>query len=398
MKKLLSILLFFAIISSASVAGFAEFDKNIVAERKTSIYSNADIDLPHSVGAVYLCEATTGKVLYAENEFKAASPASVTKVMTLLLVCEALEAGKFKLDDTVRVSARAASMGGSQVFLEEGEKITVEDLIKSSVIASGNDASVALAELTAGSEEAFVKMMNRRAAELGLKNTSFENATGLDDTTKEHYSCAADIGIMSRELIKHSLILEYSSIWQDSIRDGEFTLTNTNRLVRYYDGCNGLKTGSTDKAGYCITASAKRGNMQLIAVVMGASTRDERNEVARCLLDFGFANYGLYERDEDFIEYADIRGGTKDETALYSTKFSIVVNRADIAKISLEYDIPEYLSAPLQVSDTVGKIRYKIGDEQIGTSDIILKESVDRINYGELLMRIIKIIVCGQKT
>jgi D-alanyl-D-alanine carboxypeptidase (penicillin-binding protein 5/6) len=398
MKKLISLMLVFVFAMSFTVVSFAEIGINTTAETKKSIYSDINIDLAHTVGSVYLCEASTGKVLYAENEFKAASPASVTKVMTLLLVCEALDAGKFKLTDTVRVSANAASMGGSQVFLEEGERITVEDLIKSAVIASGNDASVALAELTAGSEAAFVKMMNMRAAELGLKNTNFENATGLDDTTKDHYSCAADIGIMSRELIKHPIILEYSSIWQDSIRDGEFTLTNTNRLVRYYDGCNGLKTGSTDKAGYCITATAKRGNMQLVAVVMGAKTRDDRNEVARCLLDFGFANYALYERAEGFVENAAIRGGTRDEAALYSTPFSAVVSKADVGKIALEYEIPEYLSAPLKSSDTVGKIRYKIGTEQIGVSDIVIKESVDRINYGELLMRMLKIMVCGQKS
>ena len=395
MKKLISFSLALILISSLGIPAFAEIGTNFTAENKTGIYSGVNIDLPYQVGGVYLCEATTGKVLYASNEFKAASPASVTKIMTLLLVCEALEAGKYKLTDTVRVSANAASMGGSQVFLEEGERITVEDLIKSTVIASGNDSSVALAELTAGSEAAFVKMMNQRALELGLKNTNFENTTGLDDTTTNHYSCAADIGIMSRELIKHDLILKYSSIWQDSIRGGEFTLTNTNRLVRYYDGCNGLKTGSTDKAGFCISATAKRGNMQLIAVVMGANTRDERNAVARCLLDFGFANYALYEASERFLENADVRGGVIDTTGLYASPLTAVVDKAMLSRVELEYDIPEYLTAPIMAGEVVGRIIYKVGDEQIGLSEITVKEDIAKISFGRLLIRILKRIACG---
>ena len=315
--------------------------------------------------------------------------------MTLLLVCEALDAGKFKLSDTVRVSANAASMGGSQVFLEEGERISVEDLIKSTVIASGNDSSVALAELCAGSETAFVKLMNMRAVELGLKNTSFENTTGLDDTTTNHYSCAADIATMSRELIKHPIILQYSSIWQDSIRDGEFTLTNTNRLVRYYDGCNGLKTGSTDKAGYCVSATAKRGNMQLVAVIMGAKTKDERNAAARALLDYGFANFALYERGENFIENVETTKGIVDSVPLYSTRFSCVVDKGSASKIQLIYDIPERISAPVKRGDIVGSIIYKVGNEQIGRSEIYANKDVDRIDFGELFIRILKRMVCG---
>ena len=301
MKKFISIVLIIVMLSLMSITTFAENETKSKAE-KDSFYSSANIDLGVQVGSVYLCEASTGKVLYAENEFKEASPASVTKIMTLLLVCEAIADGRINLGDRVIVSARAASMGGSQVFLEEGEAISVEDLIKSAVIASGNDAAVALAEHCYGSESAFVSRMNKRATELGLKNTNFENTTGLDDTTVNHFTCAADIARMSMELIKHSFILDYASIWQDTIRNGEFTLTNTNRLVRYYEGCNGLKTGSTDKAGYCVSATAKRGSVQLVAVVMGARTRDERNEAARTLLDFGFANYSLYERSSEFIE------------------------------------------------------------------------------------------------
>ncbi len=395
MKRLISILLIITLLLSVGIVANAESKEKNVAEPNFDFYQNASLDIEWDVGGVYLCEASTGKVLYAKDEFKAASPASVTKVMTLLLVCEALAAGKYKLSDIVRVSSNAASMGGSQVFLEEGERISVEDLIKSTVIASGNDSSVALAELTAGSEAAFVKLMNKRAVELGLKNTNFENTTGLDDTTVDHYSCAADIAIMSRELIKHSLILEYSSIWQDTIRNGEFTLTNTNRLVRYYEGCNGLKTGSTDKAGYCITTTAKRGNMQLIAVVMGAKTKDERNAIARTLLDYGFANFALYERGETFIENASVKKGTVDEVALYSAPFSCIVDKSKQNEVELIYDIPQSIKAPIKAGESVGSVVYKLDGEQIGISKIYVKDQVEDLKFIDLLGRILKRIVCG---
>lgn len=395
MRKIISLVLAVTLIMSFGFTISSENDIKYTAENKNNLYDNLGLELEEEFGGVYLCEASTGKVLYASNEFKAASPASVTKVMTLLLVCEALAEGKIRLTDTVRVSANAASMGGSQVFLEEGERITVEDLIKSTVIASGNDSAVALAELTAGSEAAFVKMMNRRATELGLKNTKFENTTGLDDTTTNHFSCAADIATMSRELIKHEIILKYSSIWQDTIRNGEFTLTNTNRLVRYYDGCNGLKTGSTDKAGYCVTACAKRENMQLIAVVMGASGREERNAIARQLLDFGFANYALYEKGECFVENTTIKKGRVDEISLYSSPFSCVVEKSKISKIELVYDIPDFIVAPLKNGESVGSIVYKIDNEQIGKSEIFVKEDIEEIKFAEIFVRILKRMVCG---
>lgn len=394
MKKIISSILVIVLIASFGIVSFGEKEGKTEADL-VLVDNGADFELDFDLTAAYLCEASTGKVLYSKDEFKAASIASVTKVMTLLLVCEALDAGRFSLSDQVRVSANAASMGGSQVFLEEGERITVEDLIKSAVIASGNDASVALAELCAGSEAAFVKAMNRRATELGLKNSIFENTTGLDDTTTNHYSCAADIATISRELIKHSIILEYSSIWQDSIRNGEFTLTNTNRLVRYYDGCNGLKTGSTDKAGYCVSATAKRGNMQLIAVILGARTRDERNAAARELLDYGFANFSLYEKIEEYIENIKITKGSIDNAQLYSSSFRTVIDKAKQGSVELEYDIPETLIAPIKAGDPVGNVIYKIDGEQIGSSKIYIKEDVEKIAFTDLFVRIIKRIVLG---
>lgn len=394
MKKLIVLSLTLAILSSVCTKAFANTGVKSVAE-KHDVSTTLDMEFNYDVNSAYLIEASTGTVLFAKNEFTAASPASVTKIMTLLLVCEALEKGMYSLDDIVTVSANAASMGGSQVYLEEGERITVEELIKSAVIASGNDASVALAELTAGSEAAFVKMMNKKSVELGLNNTNFENTTGLDDTTTKHYSCASDIGKMSRELIKHEIILKYSSIWQDTIRNGEFTLTNTNRLVRYYDGCNGLKTGSTDKAGYCISATAKRGNMQVIAVIMGASKRDERNNAARALFDYAFANYALYEGTGGFIENVDVAGGRTNFVPIYSTPFSAVVVKSKISSIELIYDIPPKITAPIKKGDVVGSIVYIIEGNQIGKADLYVNDDVKKIKVGDLFLRIIKRISCG---
>lgn len=360
---------------------------------------NADMDYPKfetddEAFSTYLIEASTGKVLHADNEFASAAPASVTKIMTLLLVCEAISSGKISTTDTVSISKEAASKGGSQVFLKEGERISVLDLLKSTIIASANDAATALAELVAGSEASFVKMMNKRAKELGLKNTAFENATGLDDTTTNHYTCAADIAAMSRELIKHDIVLEYSSTWQDSIRNGEFILTNTNRLVRYYDGCNGLKTGSTDKAGFCISATAKRGDMQLIAVVMGSPTKDIRNNIARQMLDFGFANFSLYTRGESVLESVPVIRGKTDKVDVVSSEFSIVVPKSYVSQIEKVYEIPETIIAPINGGGKVGKILYKINGKQIGFSDVFVASDVEEIQFFDVFSGMMKKIFC----
>ena len=388
MKRLISILLIITLLITLSVPIFAENSGKTTAEAT----STSDAELNLNCNGSYLMEASTGKVLYASDEFTSASPASVTKIMTLLLVCEAIENGSVSLTDTVCVSSYAASMGGSQVFLEEGEQMSVEDLIKCTVIASANDAAVALAELVCGSESEFVKKMNDRAADMGLRNTSFENTTGLDDTTTSHYSCPADIARMSRELIRHDIILKYSSMWQDTIRDGEFTLTNTNRLVRYYDGCNGLKTGSTDKAGYCVSATAKRGNMQLIAVIMGAPTRDARNNSARALLDYGFANFALYECSEEYIQDADVLRGTDDKVKLYSSSFSAVIPKSDLKRVELKYNIPTTLQAPVNRGQSVGEITYYLGEEQLGKTQIFADKDVDQINFWQIFTRMLACI------
>ena len=357
--------------------------------------SNQVLSSDYSLKSAYLIEASTGTELFSMKETEACEIASVTKVMTLLLVMEALENGEFKLDDVICVSKNAASMGGSQVFLEEGEMITVEELIKCTVIASANDASVALAELVSGSEDLFVNKMNEKSRQLNLVNTYFENTTGLDDTTVNHHSCAKDIAVISTELIKYDLILKYSSTWQDSIRNGEMTITNTNRLIRYYDGCNGLKTGSTDKAGFCISVTAKRGNMQLIAVVLGASTKDERNAAARELLDYGFANYTLFISPEGYLEDAYVRGGKSDNTALYKTGFSAVVDKSKGTKVEEIYEIPEYLVAPVKSGQKVGKITYKVNGETLGEADIYVEIRVEKINILNVVARLLKKIIVG---
>ena len=385
MKKLLCILLVSVTFLFSGISIFAKNDLYNTAETTTT---NNDFDV--DAKSAILMEANTGKILFSKNETTEASPASVTKIMTLLLVMEAIKDERISLSDNVFISEYAASMGGSQVFLEEGEEMKVEELIKCTVIASANDAAVALAEHIGGSEKNFVNMMNTRASELKMSNTNFENVTGLDDTAKNHFTSAKDIAIMSQELIKHDLILKYSTLWQDTIRNGEFTLTNTNRLVRYYDGCNGLKTGSTDKAGYCISATAKRGDMQLIAVIMGAETRDIRNAAARSLLDYGFSNYGIYTNKEQFLENIKIINGTKGETQAFSSEFSAVIPKGMLKKVEMTFEIPETVAAPLKSGDVVGRIVYKIGDEQIGASNIFIKEDIAKITVLDIFKNLIK--------
>lgn len=369
------------------------FDTNISADSNLTLGENIEINSKSAI----LMNAETGAVLYAKNVNEALAPASVTKIMTLLLVAEAADTGAVSLDDEITISADAASMGGSQVFLEEGERFTVDELLKCTVIASANDAAVALAEHIAGSEELFVEKMNKRAAELGLKSTSFENATGLDDSVTNHLTSAYDIALMSCELMKHDSVMKYSSVWQDTIRDGKFTLTNTNRLVRYYSGCTGLKTGSTDKAGFCISATAKRGDMTLVAVIMGAETRDIRNEAARTLLDYGFASFDIYSDPASPLEDAPVRHGRCGNITLYSEGFGLLVEKSNAARIEKRYEIPEYIDAPIKRGDAVGEIIYSLDGEEIGRCRVIVHEDVERISLWELFLRLIESIFAERK-
>lgn len=338
-----------------------------------------------------LMDAHTGTVLYAKNASDALPPASVTKVMTLLLIMEAIDAGNLSLQDKVSVSEYAASMGGSQVYLEPFEEMIVEDLLKSVVIASANDAAVALAEKVGGSEEAFVNRMNERAAELGMESTHFENVTGLDDDVENHTLSALDIALVSRELItKHPAILQYSSIWMDTIRDGAFGLSNTNRLIRFYSGATGLKTGSTSKAGFCISATACRDGMHLIAVIMGSETRDIRNAAATQLLDWGFANYTVYADEGGDAGEISVVGGMESTVPLTREGFSVLLPKGKEKKVEVQTELGESVNAPVKEGDVIGKVKYVCDGEELGEANILAAQTVKKIGYGGILMKMLK--------
>ena len=344
-----------------------------------------------------LMDGKTGAVLYEYNADAAYPPASVTKVMTMLLVFEALEEGTLALDETLRISETAASMGGSQIFLAPGEEMTVNDLLKGLIVSSANDAAVALAEAICGSEEAFVVRMNARAAELGLANTHFENTNGLDDTTENHVTSARDIALMTKELIRHEKVFEYTTIWMDTIRDGTFGLSNTNKLIRFYKGATGLKTGSTEKAKFCISATAERDGLSLIAVVMGSPTKEVRNALASSLLDFGFANYGCYVSPSEAMRDIRITGGVGNTLATVKEEFSATVEKSKASKIELRVDIPENLAAPIAEGEKVGTVTYLENGKEIGTSDILAAHSVDKITFSSLFPRMLAWFLMGEK-
>ncbi len=356
-----------------------------------SIVANAEEgSLNLNCESAVLMEASTGQILYEQNKNAPLPPASVTKIMTLLLVMEAIDSGIMKLTDTLQASEYAASMGGSQVFIEPGEMMTVEDLLKSVVIASANDAAVVLAENISGSVESFVNQMNKRAKELGMTDTNFENPTGLDDNTVNHVTSANDIALMSRELLRHETILNYTNIWMDSIRNGEFGLTNTNRLIRFYQGANGLKTGSTSKAKFCISATAKRNGMQLIAVIMGSPTRDIRNDMAKKLLDYGFANYAVSEFEEGTAGNIKVLGGTKENTHTYHPMTTLLVGKGEEKNIEKKVLLPDSVNAPVTAGQKVGEIVYLLNGNEIGKCDITVGESISRMSYWQILINLVK--------
>lgn len=375
---------FFVIPLSVGAAGYDTGDVSLTVADVGAVEGNE-----FECKSAILMEATTGRVLYTQNADEALPPASVTKVMTLLLVMEAIDSGRIKLDDTVTTSERAASMGGSQIFLEVGERMSVEDMLKSVIIASANDAACALAEFCEGSEAAFVEKMNKKAHELGMTNTHFENTNGLDDSVTEHLTSARDIAIMSRELIGHKKILEYSSIWMDTVRGGAFGLTNTNRLVKYYSGCTGLKTGSTDKAGFCISATAERGGVSLICVVMGAKTRDIRNSIATSLLDRGFAQYEMYTSSGRRLEGIPVVGSAEGYADAEFGDFSYLVPKGSAKSVSRQVVLNDGISAPLSAGDVIGRVSFCLDGSEIGYTEIRVCEDVERIGYFLLFGRAI---------
>lgn len=354
-------------------------------------------------GAV-LMEPSTGTVLYEKNGEEQRSPASITKIMTLLLIFEALEDGQITLEEEVVTSAYAKSMGGSQVFLEEGEKQTVETLIKCIVVASGNDASVVMAEHLAGSEEEFVKRMNEKARELGMIHTQYVDCCGLTDS-EEHYTTASDVAIVSRELItRFPRILEYSSIWMENIihrtaqGEKEFCLTNTNKLIRSYEGCIGLKTGSTSVAKYCVSAVARRGEMTLLAVVMGAPDAKVRFKDAAALLDYGFGKCNLYlDENRKNPDPVPIKGGVKEEVACrYTGEFRYLDTEGkNLSQIEKKIVYMKNLQAPVKKGDIVGEAQYLLDGKVIGKTDIVAAKSVKKAGLWDYIKHIRKRMIKG---
>ena len=344
-----------------------------------------------SCASAVLMEKETGTLLYEQNAHEQLEPASVTKVMTLLLVMEAVDSGRVSLEDTVTVSAYAAGMGGSQVYLKEGEQMSVAEMIKCVTVVSGNDCAVALAEHLAGSETAFVAQMNQRAQELGMEDTTFLNCTGLP--AQGHVTSAYDIALMSRELIlNHPSIREYTTIWMDSIRDGAFGLTNTNRLIRFYQGATGLKTGSTDSALYCMSATAERDGMELIAVVMKAPTTAQRFEDAKTLLDYGFANYALVNVYPDApLAPIDVLLGTADQVQPQLARdCRLLVCRGEESQITTQLELSQDVEAPVEQGQTLGRLEVYVGEELRDTIPILSAQQVDRLTVPGIFSRMLR--------
>ncbi len=339
-----------------------------------------------------LMDVSTGQVLMKHNENEKVYPASVTKIMPLLLVCEAIDSGRISLSDTVTVSGSAASKGGSQIWLKEGEKMTVDELLKATAVYSANDACTALGEYVAGSDEAFVKLLNERAAELGMVNTHFENCTGLDDTTENHLTTAMDVAIMSRELLKHEIITNYTTIWMDSLRNGQTELVNTNKLVRFYEGATGLKTGTTSKAGCCVSASALREGTHLVAVVMGSSNSSDRFETAKAMLNWGFANYSTVTPVADTALIPDvgvINGVVESITPKIPTINPVLIEKGREADITQTVDLAVDVAAPVEKGQVLGTVTFSLGEEVIGKYNLTAPDSVARLTFLTVFRRIL---------
>ncbi|AGA23660.1 Penicillin-binding protein DacF [Bacillus subtilis subsp. subtilis str. BSP1] len=349
-------------------------------------------ELAHEAKSAVLIERDTGKVLYNKNSNERLAPASMTKIMTMLLIMEALDKGKIKMSDKVRTSEHAASMGGSQIFLEPGEEMTVKEMLKGIAIASGNDASVAMAEFISGSEEEFVKKMNKKAKELGLKNTSFKNPTGL--TEEGHYSSAYDMAIMAKELLKYESITKFTGTYEDYLRentDKKFWLVNTNRLIKFYPGVDGVKTGYTGEAKYCLTASAKKGNMRAIAVVFGASTPKERNAQVTKMLDFAFSQYEthpLYKRNQTVAKVKVKKGKQKLIELTTSEPISILTKKGeDMNDVKKEIKMKDNISAPIQKGQELGTLVLKKDGEVLAESPVAAKEDMKKAGFITFLKR-----------
>lgn len=349
---------------------------------------------PQYAGKSYcLIDAATGTLLMAHNEHEPLAPASVTKIMTLLLVMEAVDSGQIGWNDQVTASEAAAAKGGSQVYLKVGETMSVEEMIKSITVSSANDCACAMAELIAGSESAFVEKMNARAKELGMEDTNFVNCTGLDDgpDASKHKTSAYDIALMSRELLtKHPDIKKFTTIWMDSVRNGAFGLSNTNKLVRFYPGCTGLKTGFTSSAGYCLSASALRDDMELIAVVMGCETSADRFSTCRQLLDYGFAGYALYTAKIPEADGIPVKLGTvKSIIPVPEKEARLLVEKAELSAITTDITLLPELTAPIQQGSELGSVTVRSGDEVLARIALVAPENVEKLGWSDLFRTIL---------
>lgn len=404
LKKIITIILALSLVLQFTVyADVADENinyDNVVTEyytddiyediEETSAIPVASVPEINAEGAI-LMEASTGEIIYSKDENKKLPPASITKIMTMLLIIEAIESKKISFYDKVTTSEHAASMGGSQIWLEVGETMTVHDLLKAVAVGSANDASVALGEHIAGSEEGFVSMMNDRAKELGMENTNFVNACGLDDDNL--YTTAKDVAIMSRELISHDVIKQYTTIWMDTVRNETVQLVNTNKLVRFYRGATGLKTGTTNGAGCCVSATAKRDGMELIAVIMGAESSNERFSNAKKLLDYGFANLCVYKTSEKvkYIKKMNVVNGQKKKIKLnYDNIQNELIKTENKSNIKIETDLPETIEAPVKKNQKVGTVKVLMNDKVIKKYNITAAEEVKEINFGFSFIKILK--------
>ena len=356
----------------------------------------AELDLP--APSYVLMERSTGEVLLEHNAHERLRPASVTKVMTLLLIMEALDDGRIGWDDMVQTSAAAAAKGGSQIYLEENEQLPLEEMLKSIVVSSANDCACAMAEHIAGSEAAFVEMMNARAEQLGMTDTHFVNCTGLDDEPEaaEHLTTAYDIALMSRALLGHEAIKKYTTIWMDTVRDGQFGLSNTNKLVRFYDGTTGLKTGYTSAAGHCLSASAARNGMELIAVVLHCASSTDRFESAKALLNYGFSNYALITPDPGELPAVPVTLGTAIEiTPVLADETPILIDKALATGVETRVRVNESVTAPVEAGQTLGTLTITSGSQTIAERDLVAPEAVEALRWGDVFLQMLRALCMG---
>ncbi len=380
--KFISVLLTISLLSTVTVS--AKLYSEIAVMANT-------VDLGLTAGSACLMDSGTGEILYEHNSHEKLEPASVTKIMTILLAMEAMDEGRITLDTKISASKKASDMGGSQIWLEHGEELTFDEMLKAIIVVSANDCTVALAEHLAGSEEAFVSLMNSRAKELGMNDTFFKNSTGLPE--EGHLTSAYDIALMTRELSKHDTVFNYTTIWMDTLRNGEMGLSNTNKLIRFYKGATGMKTGFTSGALYCLSATASRDNMDLIATVMKCKTSDDRFENAKKLLDYGFANFASFTSIVHEIPGIPVKGGVCDIAEVEYKSTSALLTKNKIGKVEETVIIPEYLTAPLKVGDKVGEIIYSVNGEIIAKSDIVCKYDTDKAGYTDIISKIFKKLI-----